>query len=130
MASTPNFVATPRMYRGRATAANTALDGTGTIVDIVPVGSGARKIERVEINAEVTTTAGMIRLFTWNGTDYRLLREITVPAITRSGTVAAFNTQVDFSGANQTFVLESTHKLAFAPNNAEAFVAHAFGGDF
>ena len=130
MATTPNFVATPRMYRGRATAANTARDGSGTIVDIVPTGSGARKIERLEITAEGTTTAGMIRLFTYNGTDYRLLREVLVTAITPSATVAAFTTQIDLSPAGQVLTLESTHKLGFAPHNAETFVAHAFGGDF
>ena len=130
MASTPNFVATPKMYRGRATAANTNRDGTGTIVDIVGTAAGARKIERIEITAEVTTTAGLVRLFLFNGTDYRLWREVAVPAITVSGTVAAFNFSIDLSSAGQAMVLESTHKLGFAPHNAEAFNAHAFGGEF
>jgi hypothetical protein len=130
MASTPNFVATPRYYRGRATAANTARDGTGTIVDIVGTGSGARKIDRIEIVAEGTTTAGIVRLYIWNGTDYRLWREVDVPAITPSGTVDAFRAEVDLSFAGQIFVLESTHKLGFAPHNAETFIGHAWGGDF
>lgn len=130
MASTPNFVATPHYYRGRATAANTARDGTGTIVDIVGTGSGARKIDRVEITAEATTTLGLVRLFIWNGTDYRLWREVAVTAITPSGTVAAFRSEIDLSFAGQVLVLESTHKLGFAPHNAEVFVGHAWGGDF
>ena len=130
MAANPNFVATPRYFRARATAANTARDGTGTIVDIVPVGTGARKIDRIEITAEGTTTAGMVRLFIWNGTDYRLWREVNVSAITPSATVAAFTFPIDLSGPNQIFVLESTHKLGFAPHNGETFIGHAFGGDF
>jgi hypothetical protein len=118
------------MYRGRATAANTNRDGTGTIVDVVSTGSGARKIERIEITAEVTTTAGMVRLFTFNGTDYRLWREIVVPANTVASTNPAFNFQIDLSASGQILTLESTHKLGFAPHNAEAFICHAFGGDF
>lgn len=130
MATNPNFVATPKMYRGRATAANTARDGTGTIVDIVGTSAAARKIERIEITAEATTTAGMVRLFLFNGTDYRLWREINVSAITPSSTVAAFTFPIDLSAPSQILTLEGAHKLGFAPNNAEAFVAHAFGGEF
>lgn len=130
MATTPNFVGTPRYYRGRATVANTGRDGTGTIVDIVPTGSGPRKIDRVEITAEGTTTQGTVRLYIFNGTDYRLWREVEVTAITASGTVPAFSAEIDLSFAGQIFVLEDTHKLGFAPHNAETFIGHAFGGDF
>lgn len=130
MASTPNFVATPRYYRGRATAANTARDGTGTIVDIVPTASVARKIDRIEITAEATTTAGTVRLYIFNGTEYRLWREVVVTAITPSATVAAYRSEIDLSSAGQVLVLESTHKLGFAPHNAEVFNGHAFGGEF
>jgi hypothetical protein len=130
MATSPNFVLTPQMFRARATAANTARDGSGTIVDIVPTGSGARKIERVEIVAEGTTADGMVRLFIFNGTDYRLWREVQVNAITPSGTTRAFTAKIDLSFAGEILILEATHKLGFAPHNAETFVAHAFGGVF
>ncbi len=130
MAVTPNFVGTPRQWAAQISTANTNRDGTGTIVDVVPTASVARKIERIEITAQVTTTAGTVVLYVHDGTNYRIWREVVVTAVTPSATgTAAFSAQVDLSAPGQLFVLEAGQKLAAAPTQANTFMVRAFGGE-
>ena len=57
--------------------ANANLDGTGTISAAIVTGaSSGTQIKSVMIKAQVSTTAGMIRLFLYDGTNTKLLKEI------------------------------------------------------
>lgn len=131
MAAGPNFVATPRVWAGRITAANTARDGTGTIVDVVPThATASRKIERIEITAEVTTTVGLVILHIHDGVGWRIWREVPVTAVTPNATgTAAFRAEVDLSAPSQLMVLEPGQKIGAAPTQAQAFNVRAFGGE-
>lgn len=129
MATAPIFFSTPKTWTGIISAANTNRDGTGTIVDIVAAATGGSKVERVVIQATVATTAGFVRLFVYNGSASRLLREIPVTLLTPSASVAAFRYEVDLSFPSQVLVLPTTYKLQAATHNAEAFNIIAFGAD-
>jgi hypothetical protein len=129
MASDPLFFSTAKCWTGILSAANAGRDGTGTIVDIVTPGASGSKIERIVIQATSTTTTGFVRLFVYNGTASRLLREIAVTAATPSGSVAAFRSEVDLSFPSQVLVLPTTFKLQASTHNAEAFNVIAFGAD-
>ena len=82
MSTTPQFASVVRTAVGQVTTANTNRDGTGTIATIFTAGSSGSRIEMVEIQATVTTTAGMVRLFIHDGTNARLLREQPITANT------------------------------------------------
>lgn len=129
MAITAQFSNTPLCPVAQVSVANTARDGTGTIVTVFTAsGSGAR-IDSVVVQATGTTTAGMVRLFINDGTNTRLFDEIPVSAITPSGTVAAFK-QTQLYSATQPIILPSGHSLRASTNNAETFNIVAFGGAF
>jgi hypothetical protein len=121
----------PRLVtRAVISAANTGRDGTGTIVDIasfigstgaaVPyIGPNGGQVRSVQIIATGTTTAGMIRLYIHDGTQYICLGadgEIAVTALTPSGTVKAFAQKVTL---NRDFPPGS--KFAASTHNAETF---------
>lgn len=126
MASAPAFAATPRYARGQVTAANANRDGTGTIVDIITGAASGTKIFEVVIQAQVTTTAGAIRLYIHDGTNYRLFDEIAIPA----NTVSASNPAVRIPRKYANLTLPSaSFKLAASTEKAEAMNIHAFGGD-
>lgn len=126
MASGPAFSATPRIGTAALSAANTNRDGTGTIVDVLTGVAAGTRIEEVLIEATATTTAGVIRLFLYNGTTSVLFDEILVSAATPSGTVAAFRASRQYAN----LVLPSASwKLQAATNNAETFNVIAYGGD-
>lgn len=126
MATDPKFTSVAVAARADVSAANTNRDGTGTIVDIVTAASAGTVIEKIVVQAQVTTTAGMVRLFVHNGTNYRLFREYAIAAATPSASVAATRVTETF---DVPLVLPTGYKLAASTHNAEAMVVWALGGD-
>lgn len=99
MASTAQYVAQPIVDIGQVLTANTARDGTGTIVTIASgpttaPGSGVgKRVTRVSITRSQTTgsSAATVVCFFYspdNGTTNRLIAEVAVPAYTVSTTSA------------------------------------------
>lgn len=128
MATAPLFFATAFAAHGQISAANTNLDGSGTLATIVSAQASALKIERIGIKAEATTTAGMVRLFLDDGSNTWLWREVDVSAITPSATVKAFSAEVDLSQAGDVLVLPAGWLLKAATEKAETFTVHVVGG--
>lgn len=125
MASTPSFVATPKVGIALVSTANANRDGTGTIETVFSAGANGSRIERVVVEARSTTTAGMIRLFLHNGTTAFLWREVAVSAVTPSATVKTFREEI----AVEDLVLQTGYSLRASTHNAENFNLIAFGGD-
>jgi hypothetical protein len=110
----------------RISTANTNRDGTGTVGTFATGVTGGRMVNRIVVQALGTTTAGMVRLFTYDGTNYRAYREIPVTAITVGASTAAF--RIEF--AVYDLVLESSSiTLVASTHNAESFDVSAFCGD-
>jgi hypothetical protein len=126
MASTPSYIGTPKIGVAQISTANTNRDGTGTIGTVFTAGSSGSRIERVVVVAPGTTTAGVIRLFIHDGTNYRLYREILVTAITPSTTIEVYRAELVLND----FILPNGYSLRASTHNAETFNVEAFGGDF
>lgn len=130
MATAPAFAATPRCAVGQVATANTNRDGTGTVATIFTAGASGSRIERVRIVAAVATTAGVVRLFIHDGTNFRLFDEVLVSAITPSTSVAVFEADVDFSSASGVLLLPTGYSIRASTHNAETFNVFVIGGDF
>jgi hypothetical protein len=130
MATAAQYAATSRAAVAQVTAANTARDGTGTIVTVMAGASTGSRVDDIRIQATGTVTAGVVRLFLSldNGTTNRLLREILVTATTPSTTVEAWSASL----TNLGILLPSTTALLRAStNNAETFnILVTRAGDF
>lgn len=113
--------------QGQISVANTARDGTGAIVDIVTAGTQGTLIELVRVVAQGTTTAGVVRLWIYDGATYRLYKEILVTAITPSTTVESFSAEFV---PTKPLVVPSGKKLGASTHNAETFGVFAHGGNF
>ena len=123
MATTAQYTTQPIINYNQVTAANTALDGSGTTVKIMTGPSAAagagvgERINRIIISGTGTTTAGMVRFFLSldGGTTKRLIAEKVVPAITVGAAVAAFKTEVPelvgliLPGGGNAEIYASTH---------------------
>ena len=74
--------------------ANTAMDGTGTVVTIFTAGSDGGRVERIRTKAAGTNVATVLRVFINNGGDNAtpannvLIAEKTIAATTASATAA------------------------------------------
>ena len=130
MATTPAFASTPRIAVGQVSAANTARDGTGTIVTIFTAGSSGSRVENIRLVATGTTTAGVVRLFIHDGSNARLFWEELVSAITPSTTVKVWSTALDFSTNGAVILLPNGYSIRAATHNAETFNVFVVGGDF
>lgn len=128
--ATPIFIQTPKVACASIATANTNRDGTGTIGTVYTAGANGSKIDRVQVCAAGTTTAGVIRIFIYDGSTYFLHSEHLVPAITPSATVAAYMLTIDYSQAGNGLYLPSGYSLRASTHNAETFKLCAFGGDY
>jgi hypothetical protein len=132
MASTPAFAATPKIGAvaiSTADASRTAPSAAGTV--LTGVASGTR-ISRITIQATAATTAGMVRLFLHDGTNFRLFREVPVTAITPTASVAPFNAVLSEQTNIDTLPItlpSGSWSLRASTNNAEAFNVIAEGAD-
>lgn len=125
--TSPLFTLAPKIGVAQISTANTARDGTGTMGTVITGATNGTRINRVDIKAIVTTTAGMIRLFIHDGTNARLIKEISVSALTPSGTVQAFSAEWV---PEEPLVLPSGYSLRASTHNAETFNVFAHAGDY
>lgn len=124
----PIYPAFYKVYSVSISTANTGLDGTGTIGTLVTAATGGTVVRKVYIKAGVTTTAGTIRFFIYDGSTYRLIKEVNVTAVTPVvGTTPAFEGTWDPGDPTQDALLglPSGSSLRVSTNNAEQFYVHA-----
>ena len=104
MASTPVFTSTPIIGTARLTAANTARDGSGTIVPLLTGATNGTRVDRITfISAQATAAAqaamvGRVFISDTGNTIFRLYIELLLPTITPSNTVIGQRQQAVFLG--------------------------------
>lgn len=98
---------------------------------VFTAGASGSRIDSVQIVPAGTVTAGMIRLYLYNGSSYFLLVELPVQANTPSATNPV-SRMVLATGVNieLPIILQSGHSLRAGTHNAETFHVTAFGGDY
>jgi hypothetical protein len=136
MATTPQFSTAPNIGMQRLTAASMARD---TIVpapgDLVfTAGANGSRIDRVDVMASAAeggaAAARVTRLWLFDGTTARLLRELELPAVTPSATVKGAQQTVYFTNGlvlPAGWTLRATLSVAGA-NDAVTVIA--YGGDY
>lgn len=107
--------------------ANSNLDGSGTLGSVLTAASNGTLIQTVQVKAIVNTTAGMVRLYIYNGTTNFLFTELRVSAVTKSATANSFSHPLFFIND---FALQSGYLLKASTQNAETFNVIAEGADW
>lgn len=128
MATSPSFIAAPRIGHANTASANTATDGTGTITTVITCAATGTRVLEVIVKCAATSAAAVVNLFlsTDGGTTWRIFDSITVTAITQSTTVAGFEASAVYAN----LVLPDTNaRLGFTTTIAQSTNVIAFGGD-
>lgn len=140
--TTPIFPLTPKVSWGALSAANTAKDGTGTVVTVFTAGANGSRIDQIKVRALGTNAATVLRLFVNNGltnatpANNALVHEITVAATTLSETAALTDNDVLISkGDNVTCpipYLPANYKINATIGTAATagLAVSVFGGDY
>jgi len=126
MAASANYAATPNIASAVVSAANTARDGTGTIVSVFTAAATGSRVDRIIVKATGTITAGCVTIFLSDGTNMRIIDEITFGAVTASATVASARQEVN----SVPIVLRPGWSVRAATTVAQSFVVTVIGGDF
>lgn len=138
----PIFPVAPKASWGTISAANTAKDGTGTVVTIATGGSNGTRLDMIKVRALGTNVATVMRFFINNGqansgpTNNSLVHEITLAATTLNEAAALADTEVTISRGTEVFCaipyLPPGHKLNVVLGTAVAagYQVTVFGGDY
>lgn len=119
----------------RAPTATASL-AAANIIELTPVSTNGRRIDRIEVNAAsssitATTAAQLVGIWAWDGTTAYLIDEITVSAQAPSATSLSFSTYKDYT----TLVLPAAFKLFASTTvtttaSTTALSVTVFGGDY
>ncbi len=131
--TTPIYSGTPNVSWGTVTTANTAKDGTGTVVTVYTAGADGGRCDYVRVRALGTNTATVLRVFINNGSTNAtasnnvLVGEVTLPATTASATAALVEVGYTFNQA-----LQAGYKINMTIGTAVAagWIASAEAGSY
>lgn len=126
MADSPAFAVTPHLAAVNVATANTNRDGTGTVATLITGAATGTRIAEIVVQARVTTTAGMVRLFLYDGTTYRFFDEVAIAAATASGTVKATRVSTLY---NNLILPSASWSIVVSTHIAESIDVIAFGAD-
>jgi hypothetical protein len=134
---TPIFVLAGNIKPARIAAANTASDGSGTLVTLVTAGTAGARVDGVRFrNSQVTagiTGAQVHRIFLSDtaGTNHRLIGEVATATATRSITAVGATSIFTF---DQPIIMLSGQIMSVVQSRfdsvADQFDACAFAGDY
>ena len=130
MASKPGFAATPRQGQASIATAEVSLTAPTNIGTVFTAGANGSRIERLRAVGAATTVAGLVNVFLYDGSIYRLIRAIVVGAATPSATAAAWGSDgsgmISFEGG---LMLPSGWSLRVATTQAQTIHVTADGAD-
>jgi thiamine pyrophosphokinase len=101
--TTPIFTLTPKAATARIAAANTARDGSGTLVSLFTAGANGSRVDFVTFtSSQVTAAASAARvqrvfLSDESGLNPRLISEVVMSAVTASNTAIGATTTITFT---------------------------------
>jgi len=149
MASTPQFAATAKSWQAwtvptaggttapstfttsglqaaSARSGSTSTAATGA-VSLLSAGTSGTRVDEVTFTSLGTSTANIGRIFIYNGTNYYLYKEIVIPAVTPTASVATASVTTTFSN----FIIPSGSSIYVSVATLDAgYSVVAFGGDF
>jgi hypothetical protein len=126
MAADPAFAVTPRIASVNIATANTNRDGTGTVATLITGASTGTRIAELVVQARVTTTAGMVRIFLYDGSTFYFFDEVSIAAATVSASVKGTRVSTTY---NNLVLPNASWSIRVSTHNAESIDVTALGAD-
>jgi len=126
MAADPVFAVTPRIASVNVATANTNRDGSGTVATLITGAATGTRIAEIVVQARVTTTAGMVRIYLYDGSSYRFFDEVAIAAATVSASVKGTRVSTSY---NNLVLPSASWSLVVSTHNAESMDVTALGAD-
>lgn len=135
MASTPEFIKTPRIEMVNVATANTALEGatagstpTTAPTSLISGATGGTRVLEIAVKGAATSAAANINIWltTDSGTTWRLFDTIAVTAVTTGNTTPTFRARSTYSNLT---LASSAHRVGVTTTIAQSTNVIAFAGD-
>jgi hypothetical protein len=126
MAADPAFAVTPRIASVNIATANTNRDGTGTVATLITGAATGTRIAEIVVQARVTTTAGMVRIFLHDGSTFFFFDEVSVAAATVSASVKGTRVSTLYTNL---VLPNASWSVRVSTHNAESIDVTALGAD-
>lgn len=130
MASSPAFAATPKWGSALVSAtADTSYTAPSNSVVILTSGASGSKVEEIVFQGHGTSLAGMINLFVYDGTTYRIIDQVKFLGVTGSTTASSERFVRQYSNlilpatGGTTYTLKASSMIASNPIMVTAFYA-------
>lgn len=133
MSTSAQYASTPRVGSATLTTADTSLTAPSTVGTILTAGSSGTRIDYIEVQGVATTTACLVNLFIYDGTNYILWNQVPVIAITSSTTAPAFAAYLSSNNNSNIMplTLPTGYSLRATVSVTQTGVrVTAYGGDF
>jgi hypothetical protein len=98
MSTSAQYASTPKIGSALLTTADTSLTAPSTVGTVFTAGASGSRIDYIEIQGVATTTACIVNLFIFDGTNYFLYIQVPVIAVTSSTTAPAFTATLSSNG--------------------------------
>ena len=135
--TSPLFTLTPRAVTATIAAANTARDGSGTLVDLITAGSNGSRIDFITFTSSQATAAASaarvqrVFLTDTSGLNPRIISEIVLPAVTASNTAIGATTTITYTNGlilSSGQIIKVSQSIYGSANDATSVLAR--GGDY
>jgi hypothetical protein len=90
MATSPVYASTPKVGSAAAPGFDTSLTAPSTTATILTGGSSGSKVEEIIVQGTGTTAAGVLNIWLHDGSNYSLIDQVLLTAVTSSTTAVAF----------------------------------------
>ena len=133
MATSAQYASTPAVGSALLTTADTSLTAPTTVGTVLTAGASGTRIDYIEVQGVATTSAGLVNLFVYDGTNYILWQQVAIQAVTSSTTAPAYFTNLSSNvNANiMPLILPSGYSLRATTSVTQTGVrVTAHGGDF
>lgn len=126
MATNPVFAVTPRIGSANISVADSSYTSPTSFATVISGGSNGTRISEIVVKCAATSAAGIVRIFLYDGSNYRLFDEIVVSAATGSATVS---TNRVFVGYTSLILPSSNWSLVATTSVSQSINVIAFGAD-
>lgn len=129
MATAPQFIKNGIIGSVNLTGANTAIDGSGAITELVAGVTGGSRILEISAKCAATSAGALVNIFISrdSGVTWRLYDQLSLSAVTVSNTVTSARNVKTYTSL---VLADSTHRIGVATTIAQSTNVFALGGSF
>lgn len=126
MAASPSFVSTPRIGSVSIATADSSYTSPTNFETLITGAANGTKINEIVVKNAATSNAAVVRIFLYDGTNYRLFDEISVTLTTASSTNATSRARMVYDNL---ILPSSSWSIRVSTSVSQATHVTALGGD-